>query len=49
MVVRESIVAHKPKNVSFEACASVPYAGSIAWDAMVNRAGLGPANTRGKR
>lgn len=39
-VVKETIVGHKPANLSFEEAASIPLAGATAWDALVTRVKL---------
>ncbi|GCE31388.1 NADPH:quinone oxidoreductase [Dictyobacter alpinus] len=44
-VAREAIVAHKPKNLSHLEAASIPLAGGTAWDALITRAQLRPAET----
>ncbi|XP_063217439.1 reticulon-4-interacting protein 1 homolog, mitochondrial-like isoform X4 [Bacillus rossius redtenbacheri] len=49
VVVKEGLVAKKPGGIGFEVAASLPYAGSIAWNAMVRQAHLDSATTRGKR
>ncbi|XP_043276965.1 reticulon-4-interacting protein 1 homolog, mitochondrial-like [Venturia canescens] len=49
IVVAESQVAKRPKHINFEACASLPYSGCLAWDAIVNRSVIGEGNAKGKR
>ncbi|XP_033209573.1 reticulon-4-interacting protein 1, mitochondrial-like [Belonocnema kinseyi] len=49
LVVPETQAARRPKLVTFEACASLPYSGCIAWDAIVNRSILREGNAKGKR
>jgi len=49
MVASERYIAKKPRGIGFEGAASLPYSGSIAWDAVVNKAGLSRHNARGKR
>nr|CAD7433851.1 unnamed protein product [Timema monikensis] len=48
VVVKENMVAKKPRGVGFEVAASLPYAGTVAWNAMVHQAGLNDASTAGK-
>lgn len=49
VVIKERHVARKPKGIGFEIATSIPYAGTIAWDALVNQAHLNSMNTGGKR
>lgn len=49
LVVAESQVAKRPKLVTFEASACLPYSGCIAWDALVNNAGIFEENAKRKR
>ncbi|PSN38803.1 hypothetical protein C0J52_07903 [Blattella germanica] len=49
VVVKESHIAKKPKAIGFEIAASLPYAGAVAWDAMVNQAHLDQESSDGKR
>lgn len=49
VVVKQNLIAKKPKGISFEIAASLPYSGLIAWDAMVHQAGLNSKTTRGRR
>nr|CAD7575165.1 unnamed protein product [Timema californicum] len=49
VVVKENMVAKKPRGVGFEVAASLPYTGTVAWNAMVRQAGLNAASTAGKR
>ncbi|XP_069676478.1 reticulon-4-interacting protein 1 homolog, mitochondrial-like isoform X3 [Periplaneta americana] len=49
VVVKESLIAKKPKAIGFEIAASIPYAGTVAWDALVNKAHLDPSTTENKR
>lgn len=49
LVVPENQVAKRPKLVSFEASASLPYSGCIAWDAVVNKSGIKEGDAKGKR
>ncbi|CAG2058422.1 unnamed protein product [Timema podura] len=49
VVVKENMVAKKPRGVGFEVAASLPYTGTVAWNAMVHQAGLNEASTAGKR
>lgn len=44
-VAHESIVARKPDNLSHVEAASIPLAGSTAWDAIMTRAQLRPGET----
>ncbi|XP_015126589.1 reticulon-4-interacting protein 1 homolog, mitochondrial [Diachasma alloeum] len=49
LVVAENQVAKRPKRITFEASASLPYAGCIAWDTLVNKSGVEEGNAKGKR
>lgn len=49
IVVPETRVAKRPKLFTFEASASLPYCGCLAWDALVNRSTIQEGNARGKR
>jgi NADPH:quinone reductase-like Zn-dependent oxidoreductase len=49
VVIKERHIARKPKGISFEIAASIPYAGTIAWDALINQAHLDFMNTGGRR
>lgn len=49
VVVKEYWVSRKPRCLGFEGSASIPYSGSVAWDAVVNRAHLDPVTARGKK
>lgn len=49
VVVKERHVARKPKGIGFEIATSIPYAGTIAWDALINQAHLDSMKTCGKR
>lgn len=49
IVVSETQVAKRPKSCNFEACASLPYNGCLAWDALVNRSVIKEGNAKGKR
>jgi NADPH2:quinone reductase len=40
--VRADVVAKKPANLSFQEAASIPLAGSTAWDALIERARVLP-------
>ena len=42
-------VAKKPRKLSHEAAASLPYSASIVWNALVYQASLNESTTRGKR
>lgn len=44
-VVPESLVTHKPANLSHEEAASLTLVGGTAWEALVTRARLGPAES----
>ena len=44
-VVRASIVARKPKGLSFVEAAAVPLAGGIAWEAVIRRLAPRPGET----
>ena len=47
--VPSSWVAKKPRKLSYEAAASLPYSASIVWKALVNNASYNEQNTAGKR
>jgi NADPH:quinone reductase-like Zn-dependent oxidoreductase len=49
VVIKESHIARKPKGICFEIAASIPYTGTIAWDALVNQAQLDSATVDCKR
>lgn len=49
VIAREADVTLKPTSLSFLEGASFPYVACTVWDALVNKAGLGPENTKGKR
>ncbi|XP_068082826.1 reticulon-4-interacting protein 1 homolog, mitochondrial-like isoform X2 [Anabrus simplex] len=49
VVVKQNSAAKKPKGISFEIAASLPYSGMVAWDAMTCQAGLNIKTTQGKR
>ncbi|XP_063982853.1 reticulon-4-interacting protein 1 homolog, mitochondrial-like isoform X2 [Diachasmimorpha longicaudata] len=49
LVIAENQVAKRPKRITFEASASLPYAGCIAWDTLVNKSGIEEGNAKGKR
>lgn len=42
IAINEGALAHKPKNLSMEEAASIPLVGLTAWQALVERAKLGP-------
>lgn len=42
IAIKESALAHKPKNLSMEEAASVPLVGLTAWQALVEKAKLKP-------
>lgn len=42
IAIRESALAHKPKNLSMEEAASIPLVGLTAWQALVEKAKLKP-------
>lgn len=42
-------VAKKPRKLSYEAAASLPYSASIVWNALVYQAFFNEHNTKGKR
>ena len=42
-------VARKPRKLSYEAAASLPYSSSIVWNALVHHASYNEQNTAGKR
>lgn len=49
MVLPQDWAATKPKTLSFLEAASVPYSALTCWSALVDRAGLSPTTTAGKR
>ncbi|XP_015586866.1 reticulon-4-interacting protein 1 homolog, mitochondrial isoform X2 [Cephus cinctus] len=49
LVIPECQVAKRPRLVTFEASASLPYSGCLAWDALVNKSNIQEGNARGKR
>ncbi len=49
VAVNERHVAFKPSNVDHKEAASLPWAATTAWTALVTHADLGSANARGKR
>ncbi|XP_067142079.1 reticulon-4-interacting protein 1 homolog, mitochondrial-like [Centruroides vittatus] len=49
VVVKESQVNKKPKNLTFEQAASLPYVGILTLDVLLNQAKLDPESTRNKR
>lgn len=48
IIVPEMQVAKRPKSCTFETCASLPYNGCLAWDALVNRSVIKEGNAKGK-
>lgn len=42
-------VVLKPKSLSFEQAAAIPYVACTVWDALVTKAGLGPESSKGKK
>lgn len=49
IVVPETQVVKRPKLFTFEASASLPYNGCLAWDALVNRSAIQEGNAKEKR
>lgn len=49
LVVSENQVVKRPKLVNFDAAASLPYGGCLAWDAIVNKSIIGEGNAKGRR
>ncbi|MBC9228500.1 zinc-binding dehydrogenase [bacterium SPL81] len=49
VVVSVDDIAYKPASLTFNEAASLPYVICTVWDALVNKAGLNPENTKGKR
>ncbi|KAK2579490.1 hypothetical protein KPH14_010803 [Odynerus spinipes] len=49
IVIPETQVAKRPKRYFYEIAASIPYAGCIAWDALVNRSVIKEGNAKGQR
>ncbi|XP_012269803.2 reticulon-4-interacting protein 1 homolog, mitochondrial-like isoform X2 [Athalia rosae] len=49
LVISESQVARRPKLINFDAAASLPYSGCLAWDAIINKSVIEEGNARGKR
>ncbi|EFN89830.1 reticulon-4-interacting protein 1 homolog, mitochondrial [Harpegnathos saltator] len=48
IIIPEMQVAKRPKSCSFISCASLPYNGCLAWDALVNRSVIKEGNAKGK-
>jgi len=48
-VVDTRDAAFKPRNLSFEQAAALPYVALTTWSALVDHVGLSPENTAGKR
>ncbi|XP_050531057.1 reticulon-4-interacting protein 1, mitochondrial-like [Daktulosphaira vitifoliae] len=44
IVVSDKYVTHKPRNLSHEQAATLPYSGSLAWLAIFQKANLNPFN-----
>lgn len=49
IVVKEYYVSRKPKTLGFDGAASLPYSGTMAWDAVYNKAKLNVQNAAGKK
>jgi len=49
VVVKECFVSHKPRTLGFDGAASLPYSGTVAWDAVANKAKLTVHNASSKR
>lgn len=49
LIVNENQVAKRPTRITFEASASLPYSGCVAWDSLVNKSGIEEGNAKGKR
>uniref|UniRef100_A0A1B6CFR2 Enoyl reductase (ER) domain-containing protein n=1 Tax=Clastoptera arizonana TaxID=38151 RepID=A0A1B6CFR2_9HEMI len=49
VVVKEYLVSRKPKTLGFEGAASLPYSGTMAFDAVFNKAKLNVQNAAGKK
>lgn len=49
LLVPEGWAAMKPRSLSFLEAASMPYSALTTWSALVDRAGLSPTTTAGKR
>ena len=49
LVIPEAWAARKPESLSFLEAASIPYSALTSWSALVDRAGLSPTTTPGKR
>lgn len=49
IVVPENHVAKMPKVLPYEASASLPYSGCIAWDALIKCKALKEGDAKGKR
>lgn len=49
VVVPETRVVKMPKNLPFEASASLPYSGCLALDALTNHSVIKQGNAKGKR
>ncbi|MGW9265650.1 NADP-dependent oxidoreductase, partial [Gordonia terrae] len=44
ITIDQADVAHKPSNLSFEEAAAVPLVALVAWQILVERAGMGPGS-----
>uniref|UniRef100_A0A1B6EVQ0 Enoyl reductase (ER) domain-containing protein n=1 Tax=Cuerna arida TaxID=1464854 RepID=A0A1B6EVQ0_9HEMI len=49
VVVKQQYVSHKPRTLAFDGAASLPYSGTIAWDAVAVKAKLTVHNASSKR
>ncbi|XP_076043233.1 NAD(P)H oxidoreductase RTN4IP1, mitochondrial-like isoform X2 [Oratosquilla oratoria] len=49
IVVNEEFLSLKPRQLTFEGAAALPYNIMTAWDALVRQAGLNPETSKGKR
>lgn len=48
-VISENCMARKPRNISFEGAATLPYAALIIWRQIIPKARLGPQTSKNKR
>ncbi|XP_066591246.1 reticulon-4-interacting protein 1 homolog, mitochondrial-like isoform X2 [Prorops nasuta] len=49
LICIESQIVKRPKIVPFEVCASLPYNGCMAYDALVNKSNIQEGNAKGKK
>ncbi|XP_071500773.1 reticulon-4-interacting protein 1 homolog, mitochondrial-like [Diadema antillarum] len=49
VLAKEYMVARKPRTLNHSSAASLPYVATTTWSALVEKCGLGPESTAGKR